>query len=327
MRGAKRIFIELLTVFMLFGLSGCCLKHEWAEATCDAPKTCIKCGETEGESLGHEWTEATCETPKNCARCGKTEGDALGHNWIEADCETPKTCSRCIKTEGEALGHKWLENTPNYQQPKTCEVCGKTEGEALEADVAALDSEFAELDKVYDWTLKWSGNSEDQQEGKVWWTNYRIFDSDETHEAQEGYEYRSVECWLATEADVQYYSNPFWFSDYYEEDFEFDDEDSCYEVLYFGENYNVTWLPSEQIEREIFVHSSKKYDYSKWGWNNWISTWAVRYTWKVPKGYDGIIVSLFDIDEHDEKGIIEEDCPDTVAWYNLFENITAFRMK
>lgn len=34
-------------------------RHSWAEATCDAPRTCTGCGETEGEALTHEpgeWT-------------------------------------------------------------------------------------------------------------------------------------------------------------------------------------------------------------------------------------------------------------------------------
>lgn len=41
------------------------MSHEWKEATCAEPKTCAKCGETEGEALGHTWVEATCEEPKH----------------------------------------------------------------------------------------------------------------------------------------------------------------------------------------------------------------------------------------------------------------------
>ena len=37
-------------------LSGCGCKHVWAEATCEVPKTCIECGETEGEAPGHTAT-------------------------------------------------------------------------------------------------------------------------------------------------------------------------------------------------------------------------------------------------------------------------------
>ena len=103
--------------------------HIWKEATCETPKTCTKCEETEGSALGHSWKEATCEAPKTCTVCGKTEGSALGHSWKAATCETPKTCTVCGKTEGEALGHSW--KAADCTHPKTCTVCGKTEGEAL----------------------------------------------------------------------------------------------------------------------------------------------------------------------------------------------------
>lgn len=37
--------------------------HEWTAATCFAPKTCAKCGRTEGEKLAHSVTSGTCS---NC---------------------------------------------------------------------------------------------------------------------------------------------------------------------------------------------------------------------------------------------------------------------
>lgn len=131
------VFLVLLIALM----TGCNLSkahvHTWLEATCEQPRTCQECGETEGEALGHVWTEAACEAPRTCSRCGVTEGIALGHEWTEATCETPKTCSRCGKIEGEALGHKWIDAT--CTEPKTCDRCGKKEGEpaghkATEAD-------------------------------------------------------------------------------------------------------------------------------------------------------------------------------------------------
>lgn len=147
------LFLGALLVFCM--LAGCECKHEWAEATCTEPKTCTKCGETEGEALGHTWIDATCTEPKTCSVCGATEGDpaghdwadatctepktctvcgetegkALGHDWVPADCTNPKTCSRCKETEGQALGHKWDPAT--CTEPKTCSVCGATEGDPL----------------------------------------------------------------------------------------------------------------------------------------------------------------------------------------------------
>lgn len=54
--------------------------HEWAEATCTAPKTCRLCGLAEGEALGHTSGEAKetynesigiWETQIHCGRCGE----------------------------------------------------------------------------------------------------------------------------------------------------------------------------------------------------------------------------------------------------------------
>ena len=38
-------------------LSGCCLVHDWKDATCDTAKLCIRCGDTYGEALGHLFTD------------------------------------------------------------------------------------------------------------------------------------------------------------------------------------------------------------------------------------------------------------------------------
>lgn len=132
MKLKKGLVLSLMLMLLLAMLAGCTCKHDWKEADCEHPKTCTKCGETEGEALGHSWKEADCEHPKTCATCGKTEGEALGHDWTEADCEHPKTCKTCGKTEGEPLGHDWAEATT--EAPKTCKHCGKTEGDRIVTD-------------------------------------------------------------------------------------------------------------------------------------------------------------------------------------------------
>lgn len=124
----------LSVTVLTFLLTGCCISHEWVEATCTTPKTCSKCGKTEGEMLGHNWAEATCQKPKTCKVCGATEGNVLEHNWIEATCQAPKTCKACGATEGDVLEHNWTEAT--CQTPKTCKACGLTEGDVLEHDWA-----------------------------------------------------------------------------------------------------------------------------------------------------------------------------------------------
>lgn len=104
--------------------------HAWKEATCDAPKTCTKCGLTEGKAADHKWEAATCTTPKTCSVCKETKGDAAGHKWEEATCTTPKTCSSCGKTKGDVAKHTWVEAT--CQAPKTCSACEKTKGETVD---------------------------------------------------------------------------------------------------------------------------------------------------------------------------------------------------
>ena len=96
-------------------------EHTYDNA-CDGE--CNVCKETR-EVSPHDFSEADCDTPKTCSKCGATEGDALGHKWVEANCDTPKTCSVCGATEGDVLGH-----TPatDAAVAPTCTESGLTEG-------------------------------------------------------------------------------------------------------------------------------------------------------------------------------------------------------
>ncbi len=99
--------------------------HEWKDATCDEPKTCTKCGETEGEPTNHalgEWVEthATCTEDGSRTRscvCGQeSETETIektGHSLVEHAAKKPsctetgwaayETCSRCDYTTYEEL--------------------------------------------------------------------------------------------------------------------------------------------------------------------------------------------------------------------------------
>ena len=130
----KRITCLLLVFLMSIALCGCCLSHEWQEATCTEPKACSKCGKTEGEPLGHTWKDATCTAPKTCSVCGETEGKPLEHTWKDATCTAPKTCSACGETEGEPIEHKagnWTAIDPEMiggEEQKSCLNCGEVLG-------------------------------------------------------------------------------------------------------------------------------------------------------------------------------------------------------
>lgn len=99
----KKLICLLALAVCLLALTGCCFHSEWYAANCTTPKTCVECGETEGEALGHTWVDATCTAPKTCSVCNLTEGEALGHEWQEATTEAPQTCSVCALTEGERI--------------------------------------------------------------------------------------------------------------------------------------------------------------------------------------------------------------------------------
>ena len=133
---------------------------EWADATCQAPKTCTVCGVTEGNKLAH--TEiAIPEVPATCTTEGATAGvkcevcdeiitapetvDAFGHDYVanvtEPTCTddgyTTYVCANCgDEYEDEdsyvdAIGHSWATDvveptcTEQGYTMNTCENCGE----------------------------------------------------------------------------------------------------------------------------------------------------------------------------------------------------------
>ena len=58
------------------------------------PQQTIKCA--------HNWTDATCTSPATCLQCNETSGVPDGHKWNRADYFTPKVCSVCGITEGRS---------------------------------------------------------------------------------------------------------------------------------------------------------------------------------------------------------------------------------
>ena len=115
----KICFLAIFLVFSFCTLTSCkknnqvCTSHTYAAATCTAPKTCTKCGYTEGEPLGHdlvhhEKVEANCTTSGHnaydtCSRCDYTtfkEIPALGHDWLYDDTYHVNICDRCNTCDG-----------------------------------------------------------------------------------------------------------------------------------------------------------------------------------------------------------------------------------
>ena len=125
----KKCLLIVMPVVLSLLLTACSCEHEWVNATCTTPVTCLKCGEVAGEALGHQWIEANCITAKTCSICNVTNGEALGHKWANASCTESQKCSVCGETGSKATGHKWTNAT--CITPKKCSVCGSTEGGAV----------------------------------------------------------------------------------------------------------------------------------------------------------------------------------------------------
>ena len=100
----------ILLCLCLYSCSAIFHEHEWQEATCAEARTCVGCGDREGEPLGHDWEEATCAAPKTCRRCGAVEGERIEHQWTPATCVEPELCVLCGQRR---LGNGKRAHLPN----------------------------------------------------------------------------------------------------------------------------------------------------------------------------------------------------------------------
>lgn len=276
------------TLAMCFMLTGCGHEHTWAEATCTTPKTCNECGETEGEALGHTWAEATCATPQTCTVCGETEGETLAHTWVEATCAEAKHCNVCGETEGEPLAHTLTE--ANYQQAAACEVCGETVGEPLQAYFEKNNQSCnAELNKTYMSLLPCLESEYFKTTAKATFSDYETFASDETHEALEGYEWKTIT--LTFVVDDEYDQNGYLFGFC---------PILCVEDYYSAPGITNEWNINGDNDKNVTVNYNGV-DYSEClrdieektdGWIGMTCTVKYILTLRLPEGYDGAVVGI-----------------------------------
>lgn len=298
----KHIRLFLLLLAALAILSGCSCKHEWAEATCDAPKTCTRCGQTEGEPLSHQWAKATCAAPKTCTLCGKTRGEALPHTWQETD----------------------------YQNPQTCTVCGATEGKPLTAAFVehGLVINTTVREEPYDYITGCYKNSSKQTVGKLYISNYRIFESDDTHAAIDAYEWRAFDVkieftdknaydygYSCDKCRENYYDIESWdgyTTDVYGTLWEYlagiSDDCIISVVNYNGMDFPCAFSEENSVSSKWVITSQTDKDgnttpvYS--------STWSASYYACVPKGYDGVVVGFYDSRNQWKDGMYVYDVAD-----------------
>lgn len=262
-----------------FMLTGCCMNHEWKEATCTEPKTCTKCGKTEGEAMEHTWVEATCSEAKHCSVCGETEGEPLAHTWVEATCAEAKHCSVCGETEGKPLEHTLTE--ANYQQAAICEVCGETVGEPLTPYFVEnkIKGQFMESGKTYDYVTVCdrNGDSNLKTVGQATVTDYQTFVSDDTHEEKAGFEWKTGTVQIVFSDDIAHtYGMDVQVggSDYYTNG----------TVNYNGQDYTDECMSDFN---------------SEWvgGWETGSVTYKLTFEYLLPVGYDGIILVFYNPSE------------------------------
>lgn len=273
----KRTSIFLVLIILLpVLLTGCGCQHEWAEAACDTPKTCAKCGQTEGEALGHTWVEATCAEAKHCELCGKTEGEPLQHTLTEA----------------------------NYQQPATCTVCGAEVGEPLEAyfEKMGVEINVTEPGVPYEYKCRAFDKPDHTVTGIMVPSIVETFPSAEGYEAMEGYEWKRVEfAYFIPESEMEYggYISAR-STNYYESKDEAitmlsDGEDSPFIANYCGNVYDkcierFTTIENIWAFEETFLHT-----------RCWVL--IMEYAFRVPVGYDGVVMAAY----HNTPEIMELD--------------------
>lgn len=290
----KKGIMVLAVCITATALTGCCVKHQWEEASCNTPKTCSECGKTEGEASGHQWQEATCELPKTCSQCGETEGNSLGHDWKEATCEEPRTCSRCKSIEGEALGHNFTE--ANYQTPKTCTNCMATEGEKLVGFFEQNGLQCHEdLGTVYDFVTT-TADKTSPVNGEVSITDYRKFESDDTHEAKEGYIWREWTITFKTsDQNAANYGYGFGagFADYYLGVVDVS-EDENGKFTWGGKTTGNVWENTVMVNINGEVYETYVRSASLGGkWNGNTATMSFVMSWLTPVEYDSAVVYAY----------------------------------
>ena len=99
----SKVLALLLVCILSLGVLTACnaeeptCEHAWVDATCESPKTCATCNETEGEALGHKGGLATCTEKAICATCNQPYGELKAHvaKADDNDCTTAVTCENC----------------------------------------------------------------------------------------------------------------------------------------------------------------------------------------------------------------------------------------
>lgn len=250
----KKAF-ALFLILSLFLLSGCGHEHSWQEATCTQPRTCSECGETEGEPLGHSPTEATVWEPSVCSVCGEVLGEKLAPAFEQHNIEVMDIID--MPTE-------FFDGAPT-QNPET----GYLYIEPLLMFYTGNNSRNAEVP------------------GYLRLVDYSIIESDENHEALEGYEWRIANFEVIFPDMYSGYQLAISDEDFY--DIEGHDDSAQ------GSHYTVTWQGESYDGCVRIISFSELPDYTLpvtggFASNLIFLSKGVTVSFRVPVGYDGSVV-------------------------------------
>lgn len=250
----KKVF-ALFLILSLFLLSGCGHEHSWQEASCTQPKTCTECGETEGEPLGHSPSEATVWEPSVCSLCGEVLGEKLAPAFEQHNIEVIDIAD--VPTE-------FFDGAPS-QDPET----GYLYLEPLLMFYTGNNSRNAVVP------------------GYLRLADYSIIESDEEHEALEGYEWRIANFEVIFPDMYSGYQLAISDEDFY--DIEGHDDSAQ------GSHYTVTWQGESYDGCVRLINFSELPDYTMpvtggFASNLIFLSKGVTVAFRVPVGYDGSVV-------------------------------------
>lgn len=296
-KGNEPMKRRILLVTLLFActlIAGCGCQHDWTEATCQAPRTCSLCQETEGEVLPHQWQEATCATPKTCNTCGETEGESLPHTWVEA----------------------------NYQDPKTCSVCSKTEGEPLTPDFVkyGLKTLTPVIGQEYDYVTACYNDPTKKTVGKLTIEEYETCAwTDSPTRPDASLPYKEGYVWKILTFKVKYYDEnakkyggvtfTFLHEDYYAIE---DWENSTIEISNTLKTHTISYHGDKAtVSRKVLESSFIRGDGNKELFLN------LRVAIQIPEGYDGTVIGFLDAANNNEEKYVYEEADENTLLFRL----------
>lgn len=306
----KRLSALLVLMATAVMLTGCCISHDWEDATCEQPETCSKCGKERGEKIDHDWEEATCKKPQTCSVCGETEGEKLDHKWKDATCTEPQTCKRCGKTKGEPLGHQVEEAT--YWEAGKCTVCGEPAGDKLEADFEkyGLDKQIIGLNETVPYTTVCYDNTSRSTVGRLTITGYEEMDEVNGIPAKDGY------VWKVVTSNIVFDDDNAWNygmsvgvcnEDYY--DIKGHDDSANH-----GSDLSTYIAHTPDGDKEIYMITNSSFT----DWVNKSCTYNHVSYFMIPENCDAMVVGFFDRSTEWKDGMYINDVAD--------ENAVFFRL-